>query len=158
MAPLLAAFLGALALGGVVVVASEVKKKAPLDPSKLPLVDPVNQPGLVNALDKGRTYAVLAMNDWTKMPGAIAPGGGGYQTPDRDGNSRYIKAIFEGLGFKVLSDPQVKDPAEAKKFFAGQPSLWVFNAQWTKDEKAVDLAPVLRPIFPTTAFYLLPTA
>jgi len=156
MAPFIAALLGAAGVGGAYLILKETQKHAPLDPSKLPLVDPVNKPGLVNALNKGRTYAVMAMNDWTKMPGAISPGGGGYQTPDKDGNARYIKAVFEGVGFKVLSEPQLRDGNEAKKFFAGQPSLWVFNAQWTRDEPSVTLDPALMPIFPNTAFYILP--
>jgi hypothetical protein len=158
MAPLLAAALGAAALGGAYVVYDKLKH-APLDPNKLPLVDPTKNPGLVNALDNGRTYAVLAMYDWAKIPGATPT------TPDQAAAATYIKTVFggdggsnPGLGFKVLSTPAVRDANEAKKFFAGQPSLWVFNAQWTKDAKYPDVSADLNKIFPTVAFYILPTA
>ena len=147
MAPFVAALLGAAGVGGAYLLFR--KPEAPKTSKPV---------GLADTLNKGQTYAILAMVDWTKIPGAVAPGGGGYQTPDLAGNARYVKEVFTNLGFKVLSDPQTRDEAEAKKFFAGQPSLWVFNGQWTKDAKIVDLPADLRPIFPTTAFYILPVS
>ena len=148
MAPFIAALLGAAGVGGAYLL---FKKPTPPAP---PNIDP-NKAKSADTLTKGKSYAVLAMNDWTKMPGAISPGGGGYQTPDKDGNARYIKAVFENVGFKVLSEPQLRDNAEAAKFYSGQPALWVFNAQWTKDEKFVTLEPAALPIFPMTMFYPL---
>jgi hypothetical protein len=158
----LAVLLGAAAAGGTYVVYKEVTKPKPLDPSKLPLVDPKNQPGLVNLLDKGRTYAILVMYDWTKIPGATPT------VQDKDATSRYIKTIFgggpgalkpDGLGFKLLSEPALRGEADAKLFFAGQPSAWVMNGQWLRDERTVsDMTADLSKIFPTAAFYLLPVA
>lgn len=159
MGPLVAVVLGAAAAGGAYVAYKEVTKPKPLDPSKLPLVDPKNQPGLVSLLDKNRTYAILVMLDWSKIPGATPT------TPDKDLMSKYIKTVFgggpgavtpDGLGFKVLSDPALRGEEDAKKFFAGQPSAWVMNGQWLKDTRTVDMTPDLNKVFPSAAFYILP--
>jgi len=158
----LAVLLGAAAAGGAYVVYKEATKPKPLDPSKLPLVDPKGQPGLVSLLDKGRTYAILTMLDWSKIPGATPT------VPDKDLMSKYIKTVFgggpgaakpDGLGFKLLSDPALRGEADAKLFFAGQPSAWVMNGQWLRDARTVeDMTPELSKIFPVAAFYILPVA
>lgn len=158
----LAVLLGAAAAGGAYVVYKEATKPKPLDPSKLPLIDPKGQPGLVSLLDKGRTYAILTMLDWSKIPGATPT------VPDKDAMSKFIKTVFgggpgaakpDGLGFKLLSDPALRGEADAKLFFAGQPSAWVMNGQWLRDERTVvDMTPELSKIFPTAAFYILPVA
>ncbi len=130
-------------------------------PPPPPFVDPKNMPGLVSALDKGRTYAVMVALDWTKIPGAVPT------TPDKDAMSNYLKVVFgggpgastpDGLGFKVLSAPMLRGEDDAKKFFAGQVSIWVITAQWLKDTHAVDMTPDLNKVLPNASFYLLPVA
>ncbi len=154
--------LGAAAAGALYLGYKKVTEKtAPAPP---PFVDPKNLPGLVSALQKGRTYAVLVVLDWTKIPGATPT------TPDKDSMANYLKLIFgggpgasppDGLGFKVLSTPTLRDAAESTKFFAGQPSTWVLNAQWLKDDTGptgVAMTPDLNKVLPNAAFYLLPVA
>lgn len=158
MTPVLAVLLGAAAVGGGYVAVKELTKPKPLDPSKLPLV-PGGPPGLVDKLQKDRTYAAQVIYDWSKIPGAVPA------TPDKEAAANYIKAVFggsgeqaPGLGFKVLSTPQLRDEAEAKKFFAGQPSSWVFNVQWLKDEPHVKMDAATNKVFPNAAFFILPVA
>jgi hypothetical protein len=151
--------LGAAAAAGAYFGYKKITEKSAIDVNKEPgLVGP-GSPGLVNALTKGRTYAITVVLDWSKIPGAVPA------TPDKDAMANYMKVIFgggpgaatpDGLGFKVLSAPALRDEGEAKKFFAGQPSAWVLVGQWLKNTKTVDMTPELNKVLPTAAFFLLP--
>lgn len=160
MAPVVVA---ALAFGAGVVGVKLLSKKEPqtLDPRALPLVDPKNSPGLVSLLDKGRVYSVMAVFDWSKLPGAIPV------TPNADQSARYIHAVFgggpgastpTGLGFKVLSEPTLMSDVERNNFFAGRPSIWLFNAQWLNDAREVKMDPALNKVFPNAQFRILPVS
>jgi hypothetical protein len=120
-------------------------------------LDPYGQP-MISALKKGSTYAILVVLDWQKIPGATPT------VPDKDAMSNYMKLIFgggpgsvtpDGLGFKVLSQPTLRNEDEAKKFFAGQQSAWVLNAQWLRSTPNVEMSADLNKILPTAAVYPL---
>lgn len=142
MAPMVAAILGAAALGGVYLVA----KRRALNPNELPLVDPKNSPGLVSELSYGRTYQVTCMLDLSKVPVVRTTKVG----------SDFVKANFQGLGFNVRTEPQPLNATEAQKFSAGAPSAWTFVGQWTKTEKYIS-GPA-NPAIPSAQFYILPVA
>jgi len=93
-------------------------------------------PGVVDILSKGRTYAVmvtLAAQDGRNGQKAIG-------TLDVAVASANIKNVYEVLGFKVLSAPVVRNAGEASDFLHKNPSIWLFNGQWTKDDEKPALA------------------
>jgi hypothetical protein len=162
MAPVVVAALafGAGALG-VKLLSKDKPAPQALEPKTLPLVDPKGSPGLVSLLDKGRVYSVMAVFDWSKLPGAIPV------TPSADESARYIHAVFgggagaatpTGLGFKVLSEPALMGDVERNNFFAGRPSIWLFNAQWLNDAREVKMDSALNRVFPNAQFRILPVS
>jgi hypothetical protein len=87
-------------------------------------------PGVVDVLSKGRTYAVMVTltaqdgRNGQKAIGTVQP----------EVASANIKNVYEVLGFKVLSAPVTRNAGEASDFLHKNPSIWLFNAQWTKDD------------------------
>jgi hypothetical protein len=156
----------AFAAGATVLVLDKLvdwyKAPKPLRPEELPLVDPKGMPGVVSQLQKGRTYAVRAMFDVEAMAWMMGyselPDGGAEVVPDQGGASRYLRAIFEQAGFKVLSDPTLRSELEGQKFLGGDPSEWVLTAQWQKSTPYVDLDPAVQKIIPMATFTILPVA
>ncbi len=78
---------------------------------------------------QGKTYAVQLM---------VTPSIG---TRDPIQASAVIKATMEQLGWKVLSIPVTRGPADATAFVTGQASQWLFSGQWTKTAKFMEVVP-----------------
>ena len=78
---------------------------------------------------QGKTYAVQLMV--TNVIG----------TKDVVTASNVIKSTMEQLGWKVLSTPVTRGPADATAFLTGQPSQWLFSGQWTKTDKFMNVVP-----------------
>lgn len=88
-------------------------------------------PGVVDVLSKGRFYAVMVTLTAQDGRGGQKPIG----TVDVAVASANIKNVYEVLGFKVLSAPVVRNAGEASDFLHKNPSIWLFNGQWTKDDE-----------------------
>lgn len=87
-------------------------------------------------LDKGKPYIVQLMVD-PKQPGWLQG------QPTNFDAQQLIKSTFQQLGwvFPMGSTPKVRDEINASRFFAGQPSEWVFTATWNRDDKFQRMTP-----------------
>jgi hypothetical protein len=153
MGPLVAAALGGATILGGLTFYNKFVKTQPLDPNKVPLT-PGGAPGQVSLLDSGRVYAVQCMFDVKKLPGSAG------QVPNVQGGSDYLKAVFNGCGFNVLSAPAARDDAAIKKYLAGEPSDWVLTAQWKptdSSQRTVKLDDAVVQVIPSAIFFILPT-
>jgi hypothetical protein len=89
---------------------------------------------VASELIKGKSYVVQMMVN------PQSPQWGGVR--DLAQASALIKATFEQLGWQFLMNPTPRDPATAAaKLNALQPLEWVFNATWTRNEKAQTMSP-----------------
>lgn len=52
-----------------------------------------------------------------------------------------IKATFEQLGWRVTSTPSPLNATNTQAFVASRDSQWVFQGQWTKEEKFMPQGP-----------------
>ncbi len=105
--------------------------------------------GVVDKLEKGRTYAVmvtLAAQDGRAGHTAIG-------TTNPEVASANLKNFYETSGFKVLSAPVPRNSAEASDFIHKNSSIWLFNAQWTLDTEGAN---VLAPWVLSQTFVMLP--
>lgn len=139
MNPLL---IGAALLGGGLGLKYLVDKKNAADAA---YKNSVQQ--MAKELIKGKTYIVQFV---------VNPKASDWPNPaDLEQAKAWLKTMFEQTGWKMLSVPVPRDEENAKKFYAGVPSEWVYNGQWLRDEKTYQYAPQwLAGAVP----YLLPTA
>lgn len=91
----------------------------------------------VDKLTKGRTYAIMVTLTAQDGRNGQKPIG----TKDPTVASANLKNIYEILGFKVLSAPVLRNAAEVSDFLHGNPSVWLFNGQWTLDKDTIDVEP-----------------
>lgn len=84
-------------------------------------------------LEKGRTYTAQVMID------PKSPQWGNINDLNRA--AALIKATFEQLGWKFVMNPMIRNEDNARRFIAGEPNEWIFNAIWMKDEKYQTLKP-----------------
>jgi len=90
---------------------------------------PGQLPGVVDSLTKGRTYAVMVTLTAQDGRNGQKPIG----TVDVAVAAANIRNIYEVSGFKVLSSPVPRNTGEASDFLHKNPSIWLFNAQWTRE-------------------------
>lgn len=82
---------------------------------------------IATELQQGKTYAIQFMldpkaKDWPQLT-------------DKVQAAAFIKSGLQQLGWKPLSDPTLRNDDAIKAFLAGDPSEWIFNAQWNRPEK-----------------------
>lgn len=97
----------------------------------------------VTSFVQGKTYAVQLM-----VTSSIG-------TKDKVTASAVIKATMEQLGWKVLSTPVTRGPADDTAFSTGQPSQWVFSGQWTLTDTFMKVSP---PWMGSAMAFLLPVS
>jgi hypothetical protein len=114
--------LGAAALGGKYAYDKWFKKG---------LTTPVSE------LQQNKSYVVLAVVNPAPIGAEAAAQG---KQIDKDQVAAMVKALFEQLGFVVLSQPNYRSPSEGLEFAAGRPTTFIFNARWTKAEKFIPAA------------------
>ncbi len=127
--------LGIAAAGGVAYYLYQ-KNKEYVAPGQAP----GQMPGIVSELTQGRSYTVLAVVTkdiekdprWSDGLGNLSP---------QDKVKSLLGATFALAGFKMLSQPTIRNADELGKMNAGEPSTWVFNAQWLRTEKFVNQTP-----------------
>lgn len=66
-----------------------------------------------------------------------------------------IKATFEQLGWRMTSTPTPRGANDTLAFTQGRPSQWIFQGQWTKEEKFMPQGP---PWLGMAMAYPTPTA
>ena len=85
---------------------------------------------------QGRSYGVQIAVD------PKAPAWGGANAPrDLEAAARLIRATYQQLGWRFLSNPALADQASARRFFAGEVAPWVFVGTWTRPERVQGSAP-----------------
>lgn len=90
-------------------------------------------PSTIDKLVKGKSYAVMVTLTAQDGRGGQVPIG----TIDPAVASANIANVYGVLGFKVLSAPALRNTSEASDFIHKNPSVWVFNGQWTKDAATI---------------------
>lgn len=98
---------------------------------------PGQLPGVTEQLQKGKTYAVMVTITAQDGRNGQQPIG----TLKVDVASANLKNVYEVLGFKVLSQPTLRNSAEVSDFLHKNPSVWLFNGQWTKDSPTIAAEP-----------------
>lgn len=84
----------------------------------------------VSELKTGHTYTVQLSIDTSKLG-----------TKDPSTASAVIKATFEQLGWRVMSTPQPKAPADMQALAEGKASQWMIQGVWTKPDKYMTQTP-----------------
>ena len=112
---------------------------------------PGQLPGVVDTLTKGRTYAVMVTLTAQDGRGGQKPIG----TLDVAVAAANLRNVYEVSGFKVLSSPVPRNTGEAADFLHKNPSIWLFNGQWTKENAKL---PVPADFILSQSFVTLPMA
>jgi hypothetical protein len=94
-------------------------------------------PGVVDTLTKGRSYAVMVTLTAQDGRGGQKPIG----TINPEVASANLRNVYEVLGFKVLSAPVLRNASETSDFIHKNPSVWLFNGQWTKETGRIAAEP-----------------